>query len=258
LNGLLLRKAGPLAQVSGATSLDRFSNAVMMAAMQPDIASILIACDSGGGDAGAAMDTYTAVAAATKQKPVETMISGLCCSAAYYIASASTSITATRGSTVGAIGVYGVHEATAGFPGSLSEKLGVLPTVISAGPRKVEFGPWAPLSEEARGRMQADVSRVYARFLADVARGRGRTMAEVEQQFGQGGTLPADRALAAGMLDTLDTMPDVLRRVMRAKPGTTPRAIRAEIGTDLRTSRSAAEDFRRRRHAARLRALEVL
>ena len=118
---------------------------------------------------GAAMDAYTAVAAAAKQKPVETMVSGLCCSAAYYIASAATSILASRGSTLGALGVYAVHEATQGFPGSMSEKLGVQRTVVSAGPRKVEFGPWAPLSEEAKGRMQ---SRCLSR-LCPLPRRRG-------------------------------------------------------------------------------------
>src|SRR3954452_20807778 len=94
------------------------------------------------------IDAHRAVAEAAKRVHVETVIQGLCCSAAYWIAAASTSISASKGSSALSVGCYCVHEAVAGFSGSKSEKRCVQATVISAGPRNVDYCRWQPLTPE--------------------------------------------------------------------------------------------------------------
>src|SRR4029078_8302967 len=75
---------------------------------------------------------------------------------------------------------------------------------------KAEGHPFGPLNDEARATMQRRVDECYGRFVRAVARGRGVSEATVRDGYGQGRLLGARDALAAGMVDEIGTLDDVI------------------------------------------------
>lgn len=121
-------------------------------------------------------------------------------------------------------------------------------TLVSAGKYKAEGHPFAPLSDEARAALQRRVDECYARFVAAVAAGRGVSDATVREGYGQGRLLGARDALAAGMIDEIATLDDVLGELAMAGPQRTrhlsTRAIRQEPLVAA-TRQRALDDWRR-------------
>ena len=81
---------------------------------------------------------------------------------------------------------------------------------IAAGKYKAEGHPFAPLTDEARANLQRRVEESYRRFVAAVAAGRGVSEATMREGYGQGRLLGAREALAAGMVDEIATIDDVV------------------------------------------------
>ena len=83
-------------------------------------------------------------------------------------------------------------------------------TVIRAGRFKAEAMPFEPLSETAREQMQGRVDEAYDQFTSAVAAGRGVSVASVKADYGEGRVLSAQKALAAGMVDRVATLDEVV------------------------------------------------
>ena len=94
---------------------------------------------------------------------------------------------------------------------------GIKLTAISAGDYKLELAPWAPLTAEAKARLKGEVDAVYQGFTAAVARGRGVPVADVRGGYGKGRSLRAIEALAAGLIDGIETVPHLLARLARGE-----------------------------------------
>jgi ClpP class serine protease len=150
-------------------------------------------------------------------------------SAAYWICSAADEIVATPSADVGSIGVFTMHTDTSGA----EEKAGIKRTVISAGKYKGEAAPGVPLTDDAQAALQARVSECYAMFAGDVAKHRGVTLAAVKAGYGEGRSISAKQALAAGMIDRIATLEDVIGDLSGAMPrrlGASSRHSRARVG----------------------------
>lgn len=129
--------------------------------------------------------------------PVETLITGMCASAAYNLACSTAYITAAGPNTcVGSIGAYSswLDDKKYMEANGLEEWI-----VISKGsPKKVpqtkeEFTSYfTPLVEES-----------FHLFVANVARGRKVSEEKVLTDFGQGALLMARQALEVGMIDKI-------------------------------------------------------
>jgi ClpP class serine protease len=92
-------------------------------------------------------------------------------------------------------------------------------TLISAGPYKTEGNPFEPLGDEAEAAIQEQVDTFYSMFLSDVALGRGASVNTVASSYGEGRTMLAKKALAAGMVDRIDTLENTALRLARtSKP----------------------------------------
>jgi ClpP class serine protease len=92
---------------------------------------------------------------------------------------------------------------------------GVATTLVSAGKHKTEGNPWEPLSDEARAAIQHDVDHFYNLFTADVAKGRGVKQADVKTGYGEGRVMNAKDALAAGLVDRVETLGEAATRLSR-------------------------------------------
>jgi capsid assembly protease len=224
LYGVLMPRATLMSEISGGTSLERFSAALRELAASDNVGSIVIDVHSPGGSCYLVPETAAEVRAARSKKPVIAVADTLSASAAYHIASQADELIASPSALVGSIGVYTAHEDWSKFDANL----GVKTTLISAGKYKTEGNPFEPLSEEARQAMQASVDELYALFVADVAKGRGVSVADVRNGFGEGRVLTAKAALAAGMVDRIEPMQATLARL--AKGGSPAKGARAEAG----------------------------
>lgn len=201
LQGVIMPRAGLLAQSSGAVSLEQWMKDFRSMVADPDIGSILLDIDSPGGDVTGITEASAEIRAAREEKPVHAIANSMAASAGYWLASQASTVAVTPSGWVGSIGVYSAHEDLSGF----MEQEGIKTTLISAGKYKVEGNPFEPLSDEARAHIQEQVDDYYGMFVGDVAKGRGVPAAVVRKQYGEGRMLLAKPAKEAGMVDSIDT-----------------------------------------------------
>jgi signal peptide peptidase SppA len=190
----------------GGGGLVDFRENFRQAVVDPDVGAIVLDVDSPGGLIDLVPETAEEIRAARGDKPIIAVANTMAASAAYWIASQADELVVTPSGDVGSVGVYMVHEDWSGW----NENQGILPTYISAGRYKTEGNPDEPLSDDARADWQQEVDDLYAMFVGAVAAGRGVPEATVRDGYGEGRTLLAERALAAGMVDRIDTIESVV------------------------------------------------
>lgn len=218
LFGVLCPRADLMSEISGATSLERFQASFRGLVDDPEIDAIVINVDSPGGSTKFCTETAALVRDARGTKPIVAVANTLCASAAYWIGSQADEFYASPSAMVGSIGVLTAHTDISG----MEEKAGMKTTVVSAGDNKAEFSPFAPLSDDARAALQGLVDSDYAMFVADVAEGRGVSEAKVLADFGQGRVVPAQAALAAGMVDGVATFEETVSRLVATTAAQNP------------------------------------
>jgi HK97 family phage major capsid protein len=206
---------------SGGTSTQELGAQFDAAMSNPSVGAIVFDVDSPGGSVSGVPELAAKIRNARGQgKQIIAVANSLAASAAYWIASAADEFVASPSADVGSIGVYAAHvDASA-----MLESEGLKYTLISAGKYKVEGSPYEPLSDEARAAMQASVDEFYAMFTSDVAKNRGVSVKDVRNGYGEGRVLTAKSALAAGMIDRIDTLDGVLNDLTKGAKSTTRRA----------------------------------
>ncbi|MEX0302257.1 MAG: S49 family peptidase, partial [Leisingera sp.] len=216
LHGTIMPRGGMMARMSGGASLEMFQKAFTQAANDANASAIVIDIDSPGGMVSQVPETAAMVRAARRAgRPIIAVSNSLAASAAYWIASAADEIVVTPSGRVGSIGVYTMHDNLA----EALAKAGIERSVISAGPRKTEGLPFAPLGKEALAALRADINSTYSMFVQEVAKGRG-VDAEVVRadpekaaaHFGGGRSYRAQEAVRLGMADRVATLDETLQR----------------------------------------------
>jgi signal peptide peptidase SppA len=177
----------------------------------PDVGAVLLDLDSPGGVVDGIPEAAATLRAMRGSKPIVAVANGMAASAAYWLASQADEMSVTPSGAVGSIGVYATHRDMSGA-GKLQ---GVATTLVSAGKHKTEGNPWEPLSDEARAAIQHDVDHFYNLFTADVAKGRGVKQADVKTGYGEGRVMNAKDALAAGLVDRVETLGEAATRLSR-------------------------------------------
>lgn len=204
----------PVANVSGGggVALSSFQKVFSAADADPSVKAILLDVDSPGGSVELVPETAALIRGA--QTPVTAIANTMAGSAAYYLASQANELVVTPSGSVGSIGVFARH---VDMSGALAQD-GVDVTLISAGKFKTEGNPYGPLGDEAKAALQAQVDEFYGMFVDDVARGRGVTSDAVIGGYGEGRMLLASQALAAGMVDRIDTLDGTLAAMLARGP----------------------------------------
>jgi signal peptide peptidase SppA len=208
LYGLIMPRAGMMGDISGprGTSLDQFKQQFRQAMNDPSVKAIVIDVDSPGGSVQGVDELASEIHAARGKKEVTAVVSGICASAAYYLASGAAKIVASPSSQVGSIGVYGaLRDDTV-----KNEKDGVKHTVVIYGANKALGDPRTPTTQAAVDDLQESVDSYGGMFDAAVARGRKVTQAHVRENYGQGKMFLAKKAKQLGMVDDIGTLDDVL------------------------------------------------
>lgn len=196
----------------GGCSIDGLREALQAELADPSVKAIVLDIDSPGGTVAG----MTEIAAELRslrggEKPIVAVANTLAASAAYWLASQADECSVSPSGQVGSIGVYAVHQDMSRY----LDEMGITTTIVSAGPHKTEGNPFEPLTDEALADLQARVDASYAQFLADVAAGRRVTASQVEADYGGGRVLTAKNALAAGMVDRIETLSQTVARLDR-------------------------------------------
>lgn len=193
--------------IFGVTDYPQISEALVQAAKDPEIGSILLNVNSPGG----AVSGVTAVAELVKRidtqvKPVHAYTGNRMASAAYWIGSGAREISAGDVAEVGSVGVITMHTDVT----KAEEKEGLTTTVLRAGTYKALANPHEALSPLARNDIQSKLDYTYQMFLSHVADNRGMAYAEADSSIGQGRTFLGKQGVTAGAVDAVRTAEQAL------------------------------------------------
>lgn len=170
------------------TTWTAIRDAVTSAEADPNVTSIDFDVDSPGGTVAGMFDTL-AVISATK-KPTRALVTNQAASAAFALVSQVDSVVAT--SRTVAFGSIGVAIDTYVWP----EDISIAST--NAPKKRPDLK-----TEEGRAIVREELDQLHDLMVEEIARGRKVEASVVNSDFGQGGMLLADKALAAGMIDSI-------------------------------------------------------
>jgi ClpP class serine protease len=173
----------------GNTLYGDLAAAINTVEMDPNIKSVDFIVNSGGGEAQPAVDLGDMIAG--MKKPTRALVQ-TAASAAYWAASqADTIVALSRASRVGSIGA-----ATVAYKPSAQYSIDVASTNA---PNKRPN----PETEEGLAVIRAELDEFHDLFATAVAVGRDKSIETVNNDFGRGGTMLAQKALEAGMIDSI-------------------------------------------------------
>lgn len=172
------------------------------------IGAIILDIRSPGGLVYGTAEAGDAIFEARQAKPVIAVANPYAFSAAYWLGAQATGFYATTSGDVGSVGVRSGHTDMSGF----EDKLGMKTTLIASSPDKIAGHPYAPLSDDDRAEIQASVDESNKAFIAAIARGRGMAASEVPGVHGAGKIFSASAATAAGAIDGVMTLRDVVAK----------------------------------------------
>lgn len=204
------------------------------------VGAIVLHIDSPGGSSYGVEELSDKIYKAREQKTIYAHADSMACSAAYWIASAASMVLCTPGGDVGSVGVYCVHvDESKKF-----ETQGIKVTWVHAGKYKVEANNTEPLADEARAMIQEGVNETYDKFVSALKRNRSTSRAHIEEHYGQGRVLSADKALKAGLIDRIMTYEQLLDRLTGVKEQQQGNQASVEQERRRQAQRKRQSDFR--------------
>ena len=198
ITGPIFRHANIMTEISGATSADAVRNEIKMLAADETVKRIVFDIDSPGGQVNGIHELTQTIKAIGK--PTVAHISGTGASAAYWIASAADTVTASKTAVVGSIG------AVLEIRIEKNDNAEDITIVSSVSPNK----RIDPTTEDGKAQLQTLVDDMGAIFVSEVAQNRGITEDEVLSKYGKGAVMVAEKALEAGMVDKISSLDSIL------------------------------------------------
>jgi signal peptide peptidase SppA len=192
-------------------SLKGLRAALDHALVNPEVRGVLFAIHSPGGQATGVKEMADAIFEARRVKPCAAFADGLCCSAAYWLASSTGAVYAGPSATVGSIGVILRHMDKSG----LNEQWGLKFTYVTAGSYKAVGNPDSALSERDMAVLQERVNALYVMFTGDVA-GRMGLSAEQHLAWADGRDFLAAEAEALGLVTAITpSRADAIKKLLK-------------------------------------------
>lgn len=210
IKGSLNNEEGFWNEIFGMTGYPEIREALIVAANDASVGSILLDIDSGGGAVSGVSDTANLIRLINDNvKPVSTFTDGTMASAAYWLGCAAGNVYAGRTSVVGSIGVLSTHKE---YSQALKEA-GVGVTVVRAGKYKALANSVEPLSADGKKQIQQVVDAAYEVFVEHVANMRGQSYAYTDDNMAQGQEFVGEAAVKAGLVDSISTFDKVIGRL---------------------------------------------
>jgi ClpP class serine protease len=211
VHGPLIRRGNWIQEVSGAVSTELLAKDFNAALDNPNVREILLEIDSPGGEANGTAELAEMIFNARGRKRIVGYATGDCCSGAYWLASACEELYVSETSMVGSIGVAAVIHDTSARDERTGKK--AYKFVSSNAPNK------RPNLDTAEGRsvVQKTLDDLETIFISKVARNRSVTTDVVMSDFGKGGVLTGEAAVAAGMADGISTEEAVIKSLIDSR-----------------------------------------
>lgn len=194
----------------GYCSVEALVMAFMAAAADDAVQGILLIVNSPGGVVTRLFDGVDQLVAIKSGagKRVFAHANELAASAAYAIACVADRITLPRTGMVGSIGVLWPHMEIS----KLLEKAGYTPSIIRQGARKAEGHPFEPLTDAARGLMQAQVDDLYTLFADFVSARTTLTRGQIDAL--ESVVLTGERAVKAGLATDVQSVEQAIETAL--------------------------------------------
>lgn len=210
VRGPIARYASIFSEVSGATSVQKLATDLRACVENPRLKAVLLDIDSPGGQANGIAELAGHIREASKVKPVCAYVSGMGCSAAYWLASAAKHVVVSPTAVCGSVGVI--------MSVDTNEDDDEMRFVSSQSPKKDA----SPTTQEGREEIQALVDSLAEVFIGDVARNRGMKPEEVISRFGEGGVKVGEACVKAGMADAVGSFEACLTSLSRGESPVPP------------------------------------
>jgi protease IV len=174
--------------VAGVIAEDKDANATNIikslrdAVKDKQTKGIILHANSPGGSPVQSAYVYEEIRKIKKEHPdlpVYAVVSDICASGCYYIASASDKIFVNQASIIGSIGVL---MNGFGFV-DIMQKMGVERRLLTAGAHKAMLDPFSPPKDDETKYMQGLLDQVHQQFISAVKTGRGDRLKETPDMF---------------------------------------------------------------------------
>jgi protease-4 len=176
---------------------------------------IIIHSNSPGGSPVQSAYVYEEIRAIKKEHPelpIYAVVSDICASGCYYIASAADKIYVNQSSLIGSIGVL---MDGFGFVDTM-QKLGVERRLLTAGAHKAMLDPFSPSKPDENQYMQGLINQVHQQFISAVKAGRGDRLKETPDMF-SGLVWTGEEGVKLGVADAFGNDDLVAKDIIGAK-----------------------------------------
>jgi len=199
----------------GEASADRIVSGLRAAFADERTAGVIVRINSPGGSpvqAGYITDEIERLREAHPETPLYAVITDVCASGGYWVASAADAIYANEASIVGSIGVlmdgFGFVEAM--------RKVGVERRLVTAGEHKGLLDPFSPLKAEEVDHIEEVLEQMHERFIEVVKSGRGGRLKDEPDIF-SGLVWTGVQGRELGLVDEFGSSGYVAREVIGAE-----------------------------------------
>ncbi len=176
----------------------QIKNEIEKALRHDEVKAIFYNIYSPGGTVAGTQELASFIKEAAAIKPSCAFVDGMCCSAAYWLASATGRIFATQSAELGSIGVVLKHADASKF----LESAGVKYTHITAGSKKSVGASETPLSEDDKMYLQNQVNGIYDVFLQETAQNMGLDL-DKKLEWADGRVFLGREAAALGLVSKI-------------------------------------------------------
>ena len=201
---------------------------VEKAVQMDSVNEIILSINSPGGAVAGLFDSCRFIEKASKKKKCIAYVTGMACSAAYAIATACDEIFMMEDAEVGSCGCY-AHAVE--YSDAYFEKEGFLHRIFRSkcSPKK----NCSVITDEAEAEaFQAEIDALGEKYLKYVAKRRKCAYSDALENFGKGGVLMGEKAIAAGMVDGIKTLEEL--GIEEADTGSTKtNKVATEDGTEI-------------------------
>jgi protease-4 len=194
-------------------SADNIVTALRDAFDNKNTAGVIMRINSPGGSPVQSGYIYDEIRRLRKEHadtPLYAVVTDICASGGYYIASAADKIYADKASIVGSIGV---RMDNFGFVDAI-KKLGIERRTLTAGENKALLDPFLPENEKAKAHMQNMLDEIHQQFINAVKEGRGDRLDTSVDGIFSGLIWTGEAAVKIGLVDELASTSYVAREVI--------------------------------------------
>ncbi len=194
-------------------SADNIVSALRDAFDDDKTAGVILRINSPGGtpvQAGYIYDEIKRLKAKHEGIPLYAVITDICASGGYYVASAADKIFADKASIVGSIGV---RMDNFGFVDAI-KKLGVERRTLTAGENKALLDPFLPVDKDAQQHLQSMLENIHRQFIEAVKQGRGDRLNNNIDGLFSGLIWTGEQSLQLGLIDELGSTSYVAREII--------------------------------------------